>query len=90
MDKLSKDQTWGAGILAASILGIVIYAVLLYLYPQPVLQITAFVAVAGILGITAWIGWTMATTPPPPPLEVPETATQPVAATEPANPPKES
>ena len=88
---MSKDQTWGAGILAASILGIVVYAVLLYLYPQPVLQITAFVAVAGILVITAWIGWTMATTPPPPPLEVPETTTQPVAAAEPTNPqPKES
>ena len=88
---MSKDQTWGAGILALSIIGIVVYAVLLYLYPRPVLQITAFVAVAGILGITAWIGWTMATTPPPPPLEVPETSTQPVAAAEPTNPqPKES
>ncbi len=26
-------------------------------------------AVIGILGITAWIGWTMLTTPPPAPLE---------------------
>ncbi len=26
-------------------------------------------AVLGILGITAWIGWTMLTTPPPAPLE---------------------
>jgi len=86
---LSKDQTWGAGILALSIIGIVVYAVLLYLYPRPVLQITAFVAVAGILGITAWIGWTMATTPPPTPLEVPEASTQPAA--ESANPqPKQS
>ena len=77
--------------MAASILGIVVYAVLLYLYPQPVLQITAFVAVAGILAISAWIGWTMATTPPPPPLEVPEAAAQAAPAPEPANPqPKQS
>ena len=86
---MSKDQTWGAGILALSVIGIVIYAVLLYLYPQPVLQVTAFVAVAGVLAITAWIGWTMATTPPPAPLEIPET--QPAAPTQSANPqPKES
>jgi len=90
MNKLSKDQTWGAGILAASVLGIIVYAVLLYLYPQPVLQITAFVAVAGILAITAWMGYTMATTPPPAPLEVPEAAQPVPAPTEPANPPKES
>ena len=86
---MSKDQTWGACILGLSILGIIVYAVLLYLYPQPVLQITALVAVAGILGIAAWIGWTMATTPPPPPLEVPEA--QPASALEPSNPqPKQS
>jgi len=27
------------------------------------------VAVAGILGTGSWIGWTMATTPPPKPIE---------------------
>ena len=87
---MSKDQTWGAGILVASIVGIIIYAVLLYLYPLPVLQITAFIAVAGVLAITAWIGWTMATTPPPAPLDIPEPATTPSGQEQPANPqPKE-
>jgi predicted DNA-binding transcriptional regulator len=38
-------------------------------YSIVVLQVTAFIAVAGILVILAWIGWTMATTPPPAPLE---------------------
>ena len=70
---MNKDQAIGAIILVISIAGILIYAWLIYAYPVVVLQITAFVAVAGILVIVGWIGWTMATTPPPAPLE-PETA----------------
>ncbi len=38
-----------------------------------ILQITAFLAIAMILGIIAWIGYTMATTPPPEPLDIGET-----------------
>jgi len=34
-----------------------------------ILKITAFVAVTGILAIFAWIGYTLATTPPPKPIE---------------------
>jgi len=34
-----------------------------------VLELTGFIAVGGILAIGAWIGWTMATTPPPKPIE---------------------
>ena len=66
---MNKDQSIGAVILIASIVGILIYGWLVYAYPIVVLQITAFVAVAAILVILAWIGWTMATTPPPAPLE---------------------
>ena len=33
------------------------------------LQITGFIAVLGIFGILAWIGYTLATTPPPKPIE---------------------
>ena len=33
------------------------------------MQLTAFIAVAGVLGILAWIGYTLATTPPPKPIE---------------------
>ena len=60
----------GGLILAGSIVGIVIYGWLLFSYSVLVLQVTAFLAVAAMLGISAWIGWTMATTPPPAPLEM--------------------
>jgi len=66
---MSKDQLIGAVILVASVVGIVVYGWLLYLFSTLVLQVTAFVAVALILGILAWIGWTMATTPPPMPID---------------------
>jgi predicted DNA-binding transcriptional regulator len=66
---MNKDQGIGAVLLVASIAGIVVYAWLLFTYAIVVLQITAFVAVAAVLVIAAWIGWTMATTPPPAPLE---------------------
>ena len=66
---MNKDQGIGAVILVGSVAGIVLYAWLTYTFTILVLQITAFIAVAGMLGIAAWIGWTMATTPPPAPLE---------------------
>jgi predicted DNA-binding transcriptional regulator len=72
---MNKDQVLGAGILIVSLVVIAVYAWLLYSYALIVLQITAFLAVAGVLVIIAWIGWTMATTPPPAPLEIPETTT---------------
>ena len=85
---MSKDQGIGALILIGSIVGLVIYAWLIYAYPIVVLQITAFLAVAAILVILAWIGWTMATTPPPAPLE-PELATTP-STSDSAEPEKKS
>ena len=66
---MNKDQGIGAVLLVASVAGIVVYAWLLFTYAIVVLEITAFVAVAAVLVIAAWIGWTMATTPPPAPLE---------------------
>lgn len=67
----SKDQTIGALVLIVCVLGIVIYGWLVFLseYCLLVLELTGFIAVAGILAIGAWIGWTMATTPPPKPME---------------------
>jgi len=67
---MNKDQGIGAFILVASIIGVIVYAWLLFAYAIVVLQITAFIAVAAILVIAGWIGWTMATTPPPAPLEL--------------------
>jgi predicted DNA-binding transcriptional regulator len=66
---MNRDQSIGATILVASVLALVAYSYLLYMYATIVLQITAFVAVALILIILGWIGWTMATTPPPAPLD---------------------
>jgi len=66
---MSKDQTWGFAILVLSVLGIILYGWFVYGWPLITLQITAFLAVALVLVIAAWIGYTMATTPPPAPLE---------------------
>ena len=66
---VSKDRLIGLSILIASVIGIGVYAWLLYAYALIILQITAFIAIAAILGVLAWIGYTMATTPPPTPIE---------------------
>jgi hypothetical protein len=41
----------------------------MYTWPLITLQATGFIAVAGVLAIGGWIGWVMAATPPPVPLE---------------------
>jgi predicted DNA-binding transcriptional regulator len=69
---LNKDQAIGGLIMIASIVGIIVYGWLLFFVPQLsllTLQISVFIAVVAILGILAWIGYTMATTPPPAPIE---------------------
>ena len=68
---MSKDQALGSMILLGSILGIAAYFYLTFLSPWILLtiQISAFIAVAAILIIIAWIGYTLATTPLPTPLE---------------------
>lgn len=66
---MNKDQAIGAAILLGSVAGIVLYAWLLYAFAVIVLQATAFLAVAAVLVILGWIGWTMATTPPPEPID---------------------
>jgi predicted DNA-binding transcriptional regulator len=68
---MSKDQAVGALLLIVGVLGIVVYAYLVFLteYALLVLKLTGFVAVGGVLAILAWIGYTLATTPPPKPIE---------------------
>lgn len=68
---MTKDQLIGALILIGSIAGIVIYGWLVGFSPWPVItvQVTAFLGIAAILAILAWIGWTLATTPAPTPIE---------------------
>ena len=67
---MNRDQAIGAALMVASIAGIAVYGWLLVSpWSYLILQLTAFVAVAGVLGILAWIGYTLATTPPPKPIE---------------------
>ncbi len=58
-------------MVAVSIAVIIIYAWLVFLSDLAILilKLTGFVAVAGVFGILAWIGYTLATTPPPKPIE---------------------
>jgi len=67
---MSKDQAVGALLLVGGVLGILLYGWLVFLtsWSLLLLQLTGFVAVAGILGILTWIGYTLATTPPPKPI----------------------
>ena len=68
---MSNDRTVGGAILVGSIAGVVLYFWLLFMSPWAMLtiQVSAFVAVGMVLLIIAWIGYTLATTPPPMPLE---------------------
>ena len=76
---VSKDQGIGGAILAVCVIVVIGYLVLVIdpgifgwnattvrLDAVLVLVSVAFIA---ILAIGAWIGWTMATTPPPKPIE---------------------
>jgi hypothetical protein len=81
---VSKDQAIGSVILLVCIIVAVGYLITLF-YPTWlvnigllgstsnvqfwVIAIPVFVAFIAILGIGAWIGYTMATTPPPKPIE---------------------
>ena len=57
--------------MAVGVIGILLYGRLVYFSPWQVLilQPTAFVAVAAVFSILAWVGYALATTPPPKPLE---------------------
>jgi hypothetical protein len=81
---MSKDQAIGGTILVVCVLVAVLYVVTLF-YPTWLVSIgllgstanisfwaiaiPVFVAFVAILFIGAWIGYTMATTPPPKPIE---------------------
>ena len=67
---MDKDQGLGWVILVFSVLGIAVYYYLVFVSAWSLLtiQVSAFLAVAMMLLIFAWIGYTLATTPPPVPL----------------------
>ncbi len=66
---MNSDQVLGGVIMILSILVIFVYGYLIFMYPLIVLQITVFLVVAVLLGILAWIGYTLLTTPAPKPIE---------------------
>jgi predicted DNA-binding transcriptional regulator len=81
---MAKDRAVGAALVVGAVLGVIIYGFLMFYNGNIallVLKITAFVAVAAILVILGWIGYVMATTPPPMPLE-PEPSQSGSSATE--------
>jgi hypothetical protein len=81
---MSKDQAIGGAIFIVCIIVAVGYLVTLF-YPDWlvtvgllgntanvqfwVIAVPVFIAFIAIMFIGAWIGWTMATTPPPKPIE---------------------
>ena len=81
---MSKDQVIGGLIFIVCAVVIVGYLVALF-YPKIILdilpghteagvrywlaEIPVLIAFVAVLAIGAWIGWTMATTPPPKPIE---------------------
>jgi 1,4-dihydroxy-2-naphthoate octaprenyltransferase len=77
---VSKDQSIGGLIFAVCLIVGILYTVGLFYYGyvlEPngwriefaLVAIPVFLAFIAIMGIGAWIGWTMATTPPPKPIE---------------------
>lgn len=63
MKKLSNSHRLGVLILSISLIGFIFYTYLLLLssYDILVLKLTLFCFVAAIVGVIAWMGYTMAT-----------------------------
>ena len=81
---MANDRAIGGAIFGGSIVGIIVYGLLLYYWGGVIVEITAFIAVLVLLSILAWIGYTMATTPPPEPItDIPEMAPEKPAASAP-------
>ena len=68
---MANDRALGGLIFLGSLAGIVVYYWLLFMSPWADLtvKVSALLAVGMVLLIMAWIGYTLATTPPPMPLE---------------------
>jgi predicted DNA-binding transcriptional regulator len=75
---VSKDQAIGGVICLVCVVIGVLYTLGLFYFGNPMggwsiefwlIALPVFIAFIAILGIGAWIGWTMATTPPPKPIE---------------------
>ena len=76
---VSKDQAIGWLIFLACVVVAIVYLATFY-FVNPVwpwlIGVPVVVAFIAVLAIGAWIGWTMATTPPPKPIEEIEAETK--------------
>jgi predicted DNA-binding transcriptional regulator len=68
---MADDRVLGWIVFLGSLAGIAIYFWLLFMssWAWLTIQVSALLAVGMVLLIMAWIGYTLATTPPPMPLE---------------------
>jgi len=68
---MNRDKVIGALLMVLSVAVIIVYGWVVFFteWSLLLLQITSFIAVVGVFGILAWIGYTLATTPPPKPIE---------------------
>ena len=71
---MNRDQVLGSVLLVASAIIIIAYIWLVFFPPLAgadifLLKLTGSVAVIGVFAILGWIGYTLATTPPPKPIE---------------------
>ncbi|MCE4610902.1 MAG: transcriptional regulator, partial [Desulfurococcales archaeon] len=68
---MSRDQLVGWILVVVSLLVILGYGYLVFFsdWALLVLKLTGFLAVLAFFGLLAWIGYTLATTPPPKPIE---------------------
>lgn len=67
---MSRDQLVGWLLVSVSVIVIIAYTWLMFTdIWEIVAKITLIIAVIAVFGILAWIGYTLATTPPPKPIE---------------------
>jgi hypothetical protein len=94
---MSKDQGYGFAIFIISLIVAIAYLVAFFApyiglpayWAQWAIGIPVLLFVLLVLVISAWIGWTMLTTPPPAPLET-EPATEPASSDTPEKTPSRS
>ncbi len=72
---MPRDRATGIALLAISVIVIILYNVAMWFpslssfVPLFLLKLTDSVIITLVLAILAWIGYTLATTPPPRPIE---------------------
>ena len=82
---VSRDRVIGGIIFVVCLVLAILYTVGLFYFGNPLgswtiefwlVAIPVFIAFIAVMGIGAWIGWAMATTPPPKPIEEIESETE--------------